>query len=156
MDNLIMPKFHIFIAALLVIVLSSCGAGAGPSPTPAATPTPFPTYSFVQKTEAQSIVTISAETATAGVKTALDPDKVALGKGRYDALQCGDCHGDHGQGTDKAPALVGTKLTQDQFIDFLRSGGKLGNDHLYSTNRLSDEGGKNLYLYILSLETGAK
>jgi hypothetical protein len=45
-------------------------------------------------------------------------------------------------------------VTQDQFIDFLRSGGTLGNAHLYSTNRLSDAGGKNLYLYVLSLGTG--
>lgn len=152
MKKLILNRINGFLC-LLMVILTACGANGQPTPTPASTPTSFPTYSFVQPTEAPIIVTIGAETATASVKTALDPDKVAQGKARYDALKCGDCHGDHGQGTDKGSVLIGTKLTEDQFIDFLRTGGKLGNDHLYSTNRLSDASGKNIYEYILSLET---
>ena len=142
------------IISLLILALTACSPGAPATQAP--TLTPFPTFGYVQLTEAPVIVTVGLQTATASSTQALDPDKVALGKGRYEALQCGSCHGDQAQGTDKGSALAGTKLTEDQFIDFLRSGGKLGNDHLYSTNRLSDAGGKNLYLYVLSLGSGSK
>src|SRR5262245_59314183 len=102
-----MSKPRVLITALLVLVLTSCGGNAQPTRTPGPTATFFPTYSFVQPTEAPSIVTIGAETATAAVNVVLDPEKVAQGKGRYDALKCGDCHGDHGQGTPKGSTLVG-------------------------------------------------
>jgi mono/diheme cytochrome c family protein len=109
----------------------------------------------VPPTEAPVVVTVGAETMTAGSTQALDPEKVSLGKGRYEALDCGSCHGGDAKGTDKGKALVPNKLTEDQFIDFLRTGGNVGNTHLYSTNRLSDAGGKNLYVYILSLSAGS-
>ncbi len=145
-----------FLAFLLLLTLTACGGGNTAVPTvPQATLTPFPTFSFTQPTEAPVVVTVAAATLTASGKQALDPEKVALGKGRYEALDCGSCHGADAKGTDKGSALVPNKLTEDQFIDFLRTGGKLGNEHLFSTNRLSDAGGKNLYLYILSLSTGS-
>src|SRR5439155_15094656 len=126
-----------------------CGPAAATS-TPFPTLTAFPTFLFTAPTEAPSVVTVAFETATAG-SAAVDPSLIEAGKGRYVALQCGSCHGDDAKGTDKGPALVGTKLTQDEFVNVLRTGGKLGNAHLYSTNRLSDAGGKNIYLYVLSL-----
>lgn len=154
MTNTYISKYRFITIMLLGLALSACRP-AQPA-TPQATPTAFPTYGFVPPTEAPSIVTIAAETATAVSTQALDPDKVALGKSRYVALECGSCHGDQGQGTAKGSVLAGTKMTEDEFISFLRSGGKLGNDHLYSTNRLSDAGGKNLYLYVLSLTASGK
>lgn len=92
----------------------------------------------------------TAAAAGAG-EIALDPVAVERGKGRYEALECGSCHGVNGEGTDEGPALAGTELSQDEFITFLRTGGTIGNDHLYSTNRLSESGGRNLYIYVLSL-----
>ncbi len=148
-------RFSLTLAGMLILMLTACGSRGTPAPTVAqATPTLFPTYNFVQPTEAPVVVTVAAATETASSTQALDPDRIALGKGRYEALSCGSCHGADAKGTDKGKALVPNKLTEDQFIDFLRTGGKLGNDHLYSTNRLSDTGGKNLYLYILSLSAG--
>ena len=151
--NLINPR-RLVASGLFLLLLTACGSGAkSATAVPQVTPTAFPTYQFVAPTEAPIVLTVVAETATVSGNVALDPEKVDLGKGRYTALDCGSCHGDKAQGTDKGSALVGTKLTQDQFIDFLRTGGKLGNAHLYATNRLSDAGGKNLYLYIVSLSS---
>src|SRR5262245_49569744 len=154
MPNINTPRCRFIMISLLVAVLTACRPAA--TQVPQSTATDFPTFSFVQPTEAPSVVTIGAETATARGNQTLNPDQVALGKGRYEALACGSCHGDQGQGTDKGSKLAGTTLTEDQFISFLRSGGKLGNEHLYSTNRLSDAGGHNLYLYIISLSAGSK
>ncbi len=134
--------------SLLVFLLSACRAAVTET---APTPTAFPTFSYVAPTVAAPVLTVGAEEATASSTLTPDPDKIELGKSRYVALDCGSCHGTKGEGTAKGPALAGTKLTQDEFINMLRTGGKLGNDHLYSTNRLSDSGGKNLYLYVVSL-----
>jgi mono/diheme cytochrome c family protein len=149
MHDFTIGKIHLGVFCLFTLVLSACGPAA-PTLTPFPTLTSFPTFVFVPPTEAPQVVTVGMETATAGA-AAIDPDLIAAGKGRYEALQCGSCHGDDAKGTDKGPALVGTKLTQAEFVNVLRTGGKLGNDHLYSTNRLSDAGGKNIYLYVLSL-----
>lgn len=147
------PYLAILFAAL---VLTGCGGARQVAPTaPQATPSPFPTYNFVPPTQALNLGTEAVGTQSASGAQAIDPELVKLGKGRYDALDCGSCHGADAKGTDKGKALVPNKLTQDQFIDFLRSGGKLGNAHLYSTNRLSETGGKNLYLYIVSLSAGS-
>jgi mono/diheme cytochrome c family protein len=142
-------KKHRAILCSLILLISACGPAAAP-PTTFPTVTPFPTFVFNPPTEAPQVVTVGAATATAGA-AAVDPSLIEAGKGRYVALQCGSCHGDDAKGTDKGPALAGTKLTQAEFVNMLRSGGKLGNAHLYSTNRLSDAGGKNIYLYVQSL-----
>ena len=149
-DKLRVLATLVCLALPLAFILAACGA-ANSTATPLPTVTPFPTYGYIPPTEAPAVVTVGEATATAGSSQALDPQAIEAGKGRYVALQCGSCHGDNAKGTDKGPVLVGTKLTQDEFVNVLRTGGKLGNAHLYSTNRLSDAGGKNLYVYILSL-----
>src|SRR5262249_14452655 len=146
---------NFFTVTVLALALVACGAGGSPTASQP-TVTPFPTYQYIPPTEAPIIVTIGVMTATAGSKLVLDPDTIALGKSRYEALDCGSCHGVDGKGTDNGPALAGTKLSEDDFINMLRSGGKLGNKHLFSTDRLSESGGKNLYVYILSLDTTNK
>ncbi len=98
------------------------------------------------------MATVAAQTAAAqGSSAGLDPQAVERGHDRYVALQCGSCHGENGEGTDQGSALAGTALSQADFISFLRSGGTVGSSHQYSTNRLSDSGGRNLYQYVLSL-----
>jgi mono/diheme cytochrome c family protein len=153
---------RIAVLASMCFFLAGCGAGAPSQSTaePTLTPTSIlPTHAFQQPTEPPAFATASAATRTAeavadagaGAASAnLDPEAVERGRGRYEALACGDCHGANGEGGD-APALAGTQLSEDEFITFLRTGGTIGNDHLYATNRLSTSGGVNLYLYILSL-----
>jgi mono/diheme cytochrome c family protein len=143
-------------AACVMLAASACGASA-PADTPLPTVTRLPTYEYVPPTEAPAIKTAAANgTATAAAAAAqgeptLDPARVEFGRGRYVALECGKCHGEKGEGTKDGSALVPTKLSQEEFITFLRTGGTLGNDHLFSSNRLSDNGGRGLYLYIVSL-----
>lgn len=153
MKNHMIDTRHLIIG-LLIITLSACGSATPTQILP--TVTPFPSFQFVPPTEAASVVTVGAATVTAGSKPVLDSEKVEAGKRSYARLECGSCHGEGGKGTDKGPALAGAKLNETEFIGMLRTGGKLGNAHLFSTNRLSDAGGKDLYQYILSLESGSK
>jgi mono/diheme cytochrome c family protein len=154
--------FQLAILFALLIFAAACSPqAAGPTNTPAVTNTPFvfPTYAFNQPTEAPAIATAAAGTATARAAAqeaetvSLDPTAVVRGKDRWDTLECGSCHGENGEGTDNGSALAGTTLTEREFVDFLRTGGTIGNDHLYSTNRLSTGGVANLYQYVLSLGT---
>jgi mono/diheme cytochrome c family protein len=149
--HMITRRFSILFP-LLAMTLAACGAGQ-PTPTPLPTPTQIPTFAFEPPTAPPQVATIGAASATAAatVVAGADPAKIEAGKGRYVALECGSCHGDAGQGTDKGPRIAGTKLSEDEFINVLRSGGKLGNAHLFSTNRLSTTGGQNIYAFMLSL-----
>lgn len=156
---------NIFVYGLLaVLALVSCSPQQPQQQTtsvttePSVTDTPFqfPTYAYVTRTEAPQVATAAAATAAAATQRAsegsLDPVAVERGLGRYEALECGTCHGAKGEGVeDKGPALAGTTLSEKDFIAFLRSGGTIGVSHQYATNRLSESGGKNLYQYILSL-----
>lgn len=142
-------------ALLFAAVLSACGAG-GATRTSLPTRTPIPTYEYIPPTEAPQIQTAVAATAVAAAAQqttlVLNAELVERGRGRYEALECGSCHGAKGEGVaGKGSAIVPTTLTEGEFITFMRSGGNLGNDHLYSTNRLSTTGGTNLYLYLVSL-----
>src|SRR5215475_2108564 len=143
-------KKSTILFTLMALLLAACGKPAATA-TPAATITPFPTYNFVSPTVPAALASLaSASTEQASVSTP-DPARIDLGKARYVALQCGSCHGDAGQGTAQGSALAGTKLSEDDFINFLRTGGTVGSTHLFSTNRLSETGGENIYLYVLSL-----
>lgn len=149
---------HIYLLALLCLLMAACNPRPSVTQTaePTVTPTTIlPTHAFQQPTDPPALVTSVAATRTAAAanapESALDPQMIERGKGRYEALECGACHGANGEGADDAPALAGTTLDEEAFITFLRTGGTIGNDHQYSTNRLSESGGRNLYIYILSL-----
>src|SRR5215471_19492106 len=109
-------RFHFLIAFPVLLTLAACG-GAGPTAIPQPTVTQIPTYGYIPPTEAPIVVTMGEATATAGNSQALDPQAIEAGKGRYAALQCGSCHGDDAKGTANGPALVGTKLSQDEFVN---------------------------------------
>jgi mono/diheme cytochrome c family protein len=145
----------ILIGVVAIGLIASCSSA--PTPTETArlsTPTPIPTFQFVQRTAAPQLATLAAATVAAENDTSateLDPEKVARGKDRYEALECGGCHGANGEGSDDGASLIESSLNEEDFISFLRSGGTIGISHQYSTNRLSDGGSRNLYAYILSL-----
>lgn len=121
------------------------------------TSTPFPTFAFVAPTNPPAFNQNAESTDEAAPDIdenpaiEIDPTKVARGLGRYEALDCGICHGENAEGSDDVPALAGFDLTEDEFITFLRTGGTIGSSHQYSTDRLSDSGTRNLYQYFLSL-----
>lgn len=155
---------------LVVLALAACSPAApAVTNTPAPTNTLFPTRIPQEMTAPPLFATLAAATQTAaaggGEATAeateeatvaavavdLDPVMVERGRGRYEALECASCHGDNGEGTEDGSVLIGLALTEAEFIDFMRSGGEMGVDHQYSTDRLSPNGGRNLYQYLLSL-----
>jgi mono/diheme cytochrome c family protein len=152
---------HAFILiALIALVACSpqqrapASSDANVEPTTTQTPFAFPTYAYNEPTQVPQIATASAATATAAAVSdeSLDPVAVERGLGRYEALECGTCHGANGEGVEgQGAALTGITLSETDFIGFLRSGGTVGISHQYATNRLSESGAKNLYQYILSL-----
>ncbi len=154
MKHLSHSSYLFVVALLLAVVLTACGGGAN-SATAIPTSTIIPTYSFQTRTPVAVIETaVATSVAQAEVTEApsgLDPQLVERGKGRYDALKCGECHGANGEGTDKGSSLVTYTENEGNFIAFMRSGGKLGPSHQYATNRLSETGGTALYQYLLSL-----
>lgn len=154
-------RIGLVAAALL---LAACASQ--PTATPRPTNTPLPVFQAVDPTEPPALATAAAARAAAteavaAEAVALDPTAVARGQGRWEALECASCHGENGEGGageidgTEAPALIDMELSEDEFIDWLRSGGTLGNDHLYSTDRLSDSGSRNLYQFVLSLGQSA-
>ena len=158
--TLLQPKYLLIgIGLTLIGFAMSCSSTPASSGTEtsnnsgAPTQTLFPTYQFVARTEAPQMATLAAATSAASSsnQTALDPEKVSRGKGRYEALECNSCHGANGEGTDKGSALTALTMSEDDFISFMRSGGSVGTSHQYNTNRLSQSGGTNLYQYLLSL-----
>ncbi|MBI1278872.1 MAG: hypothetical protein GC179_12150 [Anaerolineaceae bacterium] len=154
MKHLSHSSYFFVIALVFALVLAACGGGAS-SATAIPTSTIIPTYSFQTRTPVAiietAIATTVAQTEETAEPSALDPQLVERGKGRYDALQCADCHGANGEGTDKGSSLVTYTANEGDFIVFMRSGGTIGTSHQYSTNRLSESGGKALYQYLLSL-----
>jgi mono/diheme cytochrome c family protein len=133
----------------LLLALAGCGpATPEATPGPRPTPTPIPTFSRAEPTAPPSVATAAAIQPTAD-----EADTLAIERGldRYVALECGSCHGDAGEGVDDAPSLQTYAASEEEFITFIRSGGALGAAHQYSTNRLSDSGGRNLYRYLVSL-----
>ncbi len=154
--------FLILIAALAACSPAADAPTATSAPVPAAVTaeaaTPprvnVPTFAFVAPTVAPQIATAISTVTAAPTAIALEPTAVARGLDRYIALGCAECHGDAGQGVDgvEGGALNELALTLEEFITFMRSGGTVGVSHQYSTNRLSDSGGRNLYLYLISLK----
>ena len=157
-------RFCLQLTVFAFLLASCSGAGSQNTAVPTKVPatlTPFPTFAFVEPTKAAVFGPDDEDddAATGGEDEStatflLDPKKVDRGLARYEALECADCHGVGGAGTDKADGLLGFALSEDDFITFMRSGGVLGTDHQYSTDRLSNSGSRNLYQYLVSLAQG--
>lgn len=136
------------MSALVVVLLTACGGSAPAAVLP--TFTPIPTYVYQEPT-GKPLPTEAATAEVTAAANALDAALVAKGKGRYEALDCGSCHGAAGEGTDKGSSLVTATQAEDAFINFIRSGGKLGTAHQYPASKLSDSSIKALYQFMLSL-----
>lgn len=156
----ILTVMRIALVQLLVaLALSACGAGADQANAPPTdappTSTPFPTFAFVEPTKPPVFDATARETPAPETgddqALVLDPKLVDRGRGRYEALACGSCHGENGEGVDGDKSLLDFALSEDDFITFVRSGGELGTSHQFSTDRLSNSGSRNLYQYLLSI-----
>lgn len=142
--------------ALTLVILTFAGwslfACGGRGRAPAAAPerlaaTPLPTLAFKQPT------TMIQAAATATVPPTAQVD-LARGESIYSSKDRAGCHDQAGEGlAGKGKALAGTTLTEQQFTDVLRTGGKgeLGNNHLYGPQAISPSGVAALYAYVKSL-----
>jgi hypothetical protein len=63
--------------------------------------------------------TTSSKPASAPGGTTSNAALVAQGKARYEAYKCKDCHGEHGEGTEDGPDLIGTKRNSEEIAKFL-------------------------------------
>lgn len=140
----------------LMLVLTACGGNDEPTGEPKPTATPLPVFEYVEPTIPPVFEQIgeSTEEATSDDTVTLDPKLVERGLGRYEALECGTCHGVNGEGTDDGSALTVFSMSEEPFVTFMRSGGEIGSSHQYSTDRLSKNGAANLYQYLVSLTQG--
>ena len=83
-----------------------------------------------------------------------DAQTIERGKGLYEKKGCLECHGALGEGMDgKGARLAGTFLSEEEFEDILRTGGRgrLGNEHLFGTSAITSSGIKAIYAYLQSL-----
>lgn len=72
----------------------------------------------------------------------------ALGADLWASLDCGDCHGESGEGVYPVPAISRTRLNIDSFATAIRRGP--ADMPAYSTARVSDEEIAHLYAYLTS------
>ena len=136
----------ILLCLFLILLLAACGDPT-PDITSEPTRTPFPTFEFVAPTNPPVFnTTPSAQNSTSG-----DTEQIERGRGRYEALECGTCHGENGEGTAEGSSLLEFAMSETDFISFMRSGGTIGSSHQYSTDRLSERGSQALYQYLVSL-----
>ncbi len=70
---------------------------------------------------------------------------------RVYANRCAECHGAERQGTGLGGELATLDMTLDDFIIFLRTGGELGNDHLFGTTKVSNPGIESLFAYLTTI-----
>lgn len=74
------------------------------------------------------------------------------GETAYIKNKCGDCHGAKGEGvTDKGGPVAGTTIAFAEFDKVLRTGGGLGNTHIFGRSAVSPSGMEALYAYVQSL-----
>jgi mono/diheme cytochrome c family protein len=149
----------IFISILLIAACgrgqsSTSSSGSAQTESAAAAPT-MPAGKFVAVGE-QSILSdtskLTVTTQTTGTTTGAAPD-LASGESAYTKNKCGDCHGAKGEGVaDKGKAIAGTTLTLEEFDAILRTGGGLGNTHIFGRSAVSPSGMEALYAYVQSLK----
>lgn len=156
----------LLLFVVVFLFIAACGrnreGSADSSQSPSADRLAAPTMPAGQFTAVgeQSILTDTAsltETAqtTQSVQTtqttsAAAPD-LARGEAAYTKNKCGDCHGAKGEGvTDKGNAIAGTTLSLEEFDALLRTGGGLGNDHIFGRSAVSPSGMEALYAYVQS------
>ena len=142
----IRPVFRcVLTAGALAWLLVACASPAAEEAEARPTPTPL-TAAFKQAT---SVIDVEAahEVQAQATKTAAETANVASGQQIYGKL-CAQCHGENLAGTDQGGALTGYALTRAELERLLRTGGGLGNDHLFGTARVSGTGIDALHAFI--------
>ncbi|MXX27826.1 MAG: cytochrome c [Caldilineaceae bacterium SB0668_bin_21] len=147
------------LAVLLMLLTLAAGCGPGDELTdlggeaPAASeavPT-MPAARFDQPTPVTDLEEASEADRQADEEEAAEEPDIAMGEFVY-GNRCAECHGEGAAGTDQASTLVGLTLSENEFEDLIRTGGELGPDHLFGSTKISPDGLKAVYAYLISLE----
>lgn len=104
-----------------------------------------------------TVIKAGATATSAATAPAADAEMIERGKGLYESRGCVKCHGEGAEGlSGKGARLAGTSLTEAEFLDILRTGGKgrLGNEHIFGTSVISESGVKAVYAFLRSLVAG--
>lgn len=164
MPQLINPFHHFrFLFAIIVclIFVASCGrsqngnTSSTQSSADVVTPSPtMPAGNFTAVGEQSGLTDTSTLTQTTPITQASSAAMVDLTRGEnaYTKNKCGDCHGAKGEGVaDQGKAIAGTALSLNDFDVLLRTGGGLGNTHIFGRSAVSPSGMEALYSYVQSL-----
>lgn len=154
-------RLYLMIVLLVALALfAACGGGQS-ADTPAAgsadiapvAPT-MPAGQFVAVGEQSGLTkTVALTTTTGTTQTAAAAPDLARGEASYIKNKCGDCHGAAGEGVaDKGGAITELSLTLAEFDTLLRTGGGLGNTHIFGRSAVSPSGMESLYAYSQSFE----
>lgn len=152
-------RFWIIVAIFLVgLLAAACGrsqsSGNSADAAPTAPPLPVPTKNFVavgQLTVLTNTTTVTETAQTTGTTQTASAD-LSRGEAAYTKNKCGDCHGAKGEGvTDKGKPVAGTTIPFEEFDKVLRTGGGLGNTHIFGRSAVSPSGMEALYAYVQSL-----
>lgn len=139
----------LLLSMIVLLVASACGGGAAPAAT-VVPPTIIPTFQFQSPTPRPARPTAAVSPTPAVADGSADAEAISRGADRFVSLGCSGCHGANAAGGD-AKALAGTTMSEADFLSFLRSGGGMGGAHQFASNRISNSGVHNLYLYVTSL-----
>ncbi|MEZ4731843.1 MAG: cytochrome c [Caldilineaceae bacterium] len=159
-----------FILAILFILLFSvaCGRSQGTGSTtsrgdsasgqssssarPAAPTMPSGNFTAVGQQSILTGTTSLTETMATTETVSATAADLARGESAYTKNNCGDCHGSAGEGVaDKGGAIAGATLSLEEFDAVLRTGGGLGNTHIFGRSAVSPSGMEALYAYVQSL-----
>jgi mono/diheme cytochrome c family protein len=116
--------------------------------------TPLSDHQWKQPT---TVIKVEATATSPATAPAADAEMIERGKGLYESRSCAKCHGEKAEGmSGKGAKLAGTSLTEAEFLDILRTGGKgrLGNEHIFGTSVISESGVKAVYAFLRSLASG--
>lgn len=166
-DRINLRTIALLLGAVAVIALAGCGGASSgsasvASPTAAVVPT-MPPARFTAVAQQSALTATIAFTTTAAVPitatteitqtTAAGPVAADLERGArsYVRNQCASCHGERGEGVaGKGQAIAGTTLSEREFEHLLRTGGGLGNTHIFGPSAISPAGMAALYAYVQS------
>ena len=159
----------LLLVGLVLFVVAGCGGGASSESStggdqavavPTMPPAKFTavaeqrtfsqTTSLTTTTPLTTTTQVSAAVAAAPAANAADLER---GARSYAKNKCADCHGAQGEGVaGKGKAIAGATLSAAEFERVLRTGGGLGNSHIFGPSAISPTGMGALYAYVQSLK----
>lgn len=165
------PQFARFVmVAVFLMLFAACGDSNDSSSTSATTANDAQTSDTSAAADANAAPTMPAPqgnfaavgeqsilTDTANLSQTTDSSTAAVdlsvGERAYTKNKCDSCHGAKGEGVaDKGKAIAGTTLSFEDFDKQLRTGGGLGNDHIFGRSAVSPKGMEALYAFVQGLK----